>query len=257
MGPVGDIKSVDGGYHSGFRLGTAYRFPGEEVEVAFRYTFLHTDDDAGVSQPANQVLFATETHPGLVVQVQAASARSAVNLNVFDLEIAKRFEISESLAGRVFAGPRFASIDQKSDIVYTGGDVNQDAVRRRLYFNGGGARLGGEAQWKFWDHLGTYFRGSASLMTGRFRSDYSEVANNVAVVGVSEKFNRVIPNMEMGLGLQYQKGSWRVSVGYEFINYFGMAEQVDFVDDANPAKIGRRTGNLSFDGIVFRSEYSF
>jgi hypothetical protein len=95
------------------------------------------------------------------------------------------------------------------------------------------------------------------MMAGRFRSEYSETANNVPVVGVNEKFNRVIPNVEMGLGLQYQKGGWRFAVGYEFITYFGMVDNVDFVDDANPAKIGRKTGNLSLDGIVFRSEYAF
>lgn len=258
LGPVGSIKSVDdSGYHSGFRLGSSYRFPGEDVEVAFRYTFLHAADNSGAGAPPGQVLFATETHPGLVVQVQSANARDSVNLNVLDLEIAQRFDISESMIGRVFAGPRFASIDQKSDITYAGGDANRDDVRRRLFFNGGGVRAGGEVQWKFWDHMGTYFRGSGSMMAGRFRSEYSETANNVAVVGVNEKFNRVIPNVEMGLGLQYQTGSLRLSVGYEFITYFGMVDNVDFVDDANPAKIGRKTGNLSLDGIVFRSEYAF
>jgi Legionella pneumophila major outer membrane protein precursor len=257
LGPVGVVKSIDGNYDSGLRVGAGYRIPGENMEVMFRYTFLHNDSNQNATQPPGQILFATATHPGLVVQVASANARSSVNLNLFDIELAKRFDISDSMVGRVFVGPRFANIDQKFTATYTGGDVNRDEVRRRLFFDGGGARAGGEVQWKFWDQLGTYFRGSGSLMTGRFRGDLSETANNTSVVNVSEKFNRVIPNMEMGLGLQYQSGGWRLSVGYEFSTFFGMVDGVDFVDDAHPAKIGRQTGNLSFDGIVFRSELAF
>ena len=61
----------------------------------------------------------------------------------------------------------------------------------------------------------------------------------------------------MGLGLLYQSGGWKLSVGYEFSTWFDMVDSIDFVDDAHPAKMGRKTGNLSFDGVVFRSELAF
>lgn len=258
LGPVGVIKSVDSGnYNSGFRLGAGYRFPGEGVEVMFRYTFLHTSSGDSSAAPAGQTLFATETHPGLIVQVASARARTSVNLNLFDVEIGKRFDLSDSTTARLFAGPRFANIDQKFEATYQGGDVNRDDVRRRLFFDGGGVRAGGEVQWRFFDQVGTYFRGAGSLMTGRFRGDLSETGNGTPVVNVSEKFTRVVPNLEMGLGLMYQSGNWRMSVGYEFSTWFDMVDGIDFVSDAHPAKMGSKTGNLSFDGVVFRSELAF
>jgi hypothetical protein len=48
-----------------------------------------------------------------------------------------------------------------------------------------------------------------------------------------------------------------MSVGYEFSNWFGMLDALDFVDDAHPAKVGRRHGDLGFDGVVFRAEYVY
>ena len=262
LGPIGTIKTVGtGNYNSGFRLGAGYRFPGEDVEVMFRYTFLHTTAGDGTTRPGGQLLFATETHPGLIVQVDSASARSTVNLNLFDVELGKRIDFSESTTARLFAGPRFANIDQKFNAVYQGGDVtgnaNRDDVRRRVYFDGGGVRAGGEVQWKFFDQIGTYFRGAGSLMAGQFRSDLTETGSGTPVVNVSEKFTRVVPNLEMGLGLIYQSGNWRMSVGYEFSTWFDMVDGIDFVSDAHPAKMGRKTGNLSLDGVVFRSELAF
>ena len=100
-------------------------------------------------------------------------------------------------------------------------------------------------------------RGSASLMTGRFRSSLSETGNGVPVVRVEEKFNKVIPIVDMGIGLRFEKGPLRIGVGYEFMNWFGMLEGFDFVDDAHPAKMSRRSGDLGFDGVVFRMEYLF
>ena len=262
LGPIGAIKTIGtGNYNSGFRLGAGYRFPGEGVEVMFRYTFLHNANTDDVGRSADQLLFATETHPGLIVQVNSASAKSTVNLNLFDVELGKRFDLSESTTARLFAGPRFANIDQKFNALYQGGDVsgtaNRDDVRRRLFFDGGGVRAGGEVQWKFFDQIGTYFRGAGSLMAGRYRSDLTETSSNSPIVNVSEKFTRVVPNLEMGLGLMYETGHWRLSLGYEFSTWFDMAEGLDFVSDAHPAKLGSKTGNLSFDGVVFRSELSF
>ena len=95
------------------------------------------------------------------------------------------------------------------------------------------------------------------MMTGRFRSGLSEVSNGLPIVNVSERFNKVVPTLDLGLGLSYQSGWLRLSVGYEFHNWFGVVEGFDFVDDAHPAKMARRSGDLGFDGVFFRAEMVF
>jgi hypothetical protein len=256
-GPIGIIRSVDGNYDSGFRVGAGWRFVEEECDVMARYTYYHTAADDIAGAPPGGKVFATLTHPSTVMEVQSAVARNSVNFNLFDLEIGRRFDLGETLDLRVFAGPRYANVDQKLTVQYAGGDVITDDVHHCLCFDGAGLRAGGETHWRILQHLGVYLRGSASLLTGRFCALRTETANGFAIVDISENYTRVIPMFDLGVGLSFQKGNWRVSAGYEFMNWFNMVDGTDFVDDAHPAKLIRPVGSLGFDGVVFRAEVSF
>jgi hypothetical protein len=256
-GPVGTIKSVDGGYDSGLRVGAGWRFADGEWDVMGRYAYFHSSADNVATRPAGGTVFATLTHPSTVVEVGGAYAQSSVNFNVFDLEIGKRFELGEGLNLRLFAGPRYANVDQALNVTYAGGDVVSDRVERCTCFDGGGVRAGGETHWKFLDHLGLYLRGSASMLTGRFRVCRYEEANGFPIVDVGERYTRVVPMVDLGVGLSFEKGGWRVSAGYEFMTWYNMVDASDFIDDAHPAKLIRSAGNLGFDGVVFRAELSF
>ncbi len=256
-GPVGSIQSVDGHYDSGLRVAVGYRFA-DELEVFARYSYFRSTADGVAPAPDGGTVFATLTHPSTIVLVDGASASSSLNFNVFDFEVGKRFELGEKLQVRVFAGPRYANLDQRLTATYQGGDVAKDVVTRQLDFEGGGLRAGAESQWKLLDHLGLYLRGSASMLTGQFTARASEIANDeFVIVDVTERYTRVVPIMDLGLGLSFQKGNFRISGGYEFITWFNMVEFSDFVDDAHPGKRIRSVGNLGFDGIVFRAEWSF
>lgn len=256
FGPLGHLRSLDGNYDSGFRIGAGFTF-GEELDVMARYTYFNTDANEGFTAPAGQTIFTTLTHPAVVTQANSVAAQNSTNFNLFDFEFGKRIEVGESVKLRVFAGPRYANVDQKLTVTYSGGDVARDNVARALAFDGAGLRAGGETQVNFLESLGIYVRGSASLLTGRFRANLMEVANTTPIVNVAENFNRVIPMLDLGIGLAFQKGSLRVAVGYEFMNWIGMVEHYDFVDDAHPGKMARSTGNLGFDGVVFRVELGF
>jgi hypothetical protein len=94
-------------------------------------------------------------------------------------------------------------------------------------------------------------------LTGRFHSCKFEEANGRTILDVTEKYTRVVPMVDMGVGLSFEKGGWRLSAGYEFMTWYNMVDASDFVDDAHPAKLIRSVGNLGFDGVVFRAELSF
>jgi hypothetical protein len=255
--PLGEIRSVEGGFDSGFRVGIGYRFPDDGWEVRFLYTYFHTAGDDGVVGNRNLGVFPTLTHPAFVNEVGAASAGNSINLNLFDLELARRFDLSETTGLRLFAGPRYAALDQKFAVTYTGGDAVRDQVRRCLCFDGAGVRGGGELNLRLLQALGVYLRGSVSLMTGQFHSCLSEATDRRTIVNVSERFDKVIPVLDLGAGVSYQRGNLRVTLGYEFQNWFGMVEGFDFTDDAHPAKMTRRSGDLGFDGFVLRAEWLF
>src|SRR5262245_7838654 len=49
-GPIGVVKSLDGNYDSGFRVGAGFRFA-DDWEALLRYTYFHSAAEDAVSRP--------------------------------------------------------------------------------------------------------------------------------------------------------------------------------------------------------------
>lgn len=256
LGVVGTVKSVEGGYDPGFRLNAGYRFA-NGLEATFGYTHWHSSSNDQVSADGSNQVFPTLTHPSFTPTFTSAQAANSMNLNVFDGEIGRRFDVNEGTKVRAFFGPRLANFDQSFTTNYLGSVVSKDSVRRKLTFDGGGLRVGGSADFRVLDSIGLFLRGSAGLMTGRLRSTLEETADNQPIVNVVDRFNRVVPTADLGVGFSYSRGNLKMSLGYEFQNWFGMIEGMDFADDVTPAKMSRRYTDLGFDGIFFRAEWAF
>ena len=92
-----------------------------------------------------------------------------------------------------------------------------------------------------------------SLLSGQFRNNLTETANNntVVVVNVSEKYDQIVPVAELGMGLNYCAEHWHVSIGYEVQDWMNMVNSVDFPDTGSFGKVGRRTSDLSLKGWRF------
>jgi hypothetical protein len=259
FGPQGDVRSLSWDTTSGFRAGAGYRLPGECWEVGGYYTYFRTSASSSAAAGPADTLYPTLTHPGMVEVATSASAEGKINYNVGDVEISKHFQPSEALHVRAFAGPRFADIDHEINALYDGGDARNDRVRSRINFEGAGFRAGAEATWCLCQGLGVYARGGASLLTGSFHSTLAETTNNWAtpIVNVTDRFRKVVPVVEMGLGVNWKYHNWRLSAGYELVNWFGVVDGPDFVDDSHQGKPSRRVGDLGLEGLVLRAELEF
>jgi hypothetical protein len=259
FGPQGDFRSLSFDPTSAFRAGGGYCFGDSGVEVAVFYTYLHAETNDAVGQSAGGSLLPTLTHPGVVESVTFAAACAELDYQVLDVEVGKHFQPCETLGARVFAGPRFARIDQHVGAFYDGGDASQDLVGTHLKFDGYGARAGGEATWQLFEGFGVYSRAAASLMVGNFRDTVFEANNDGAspITNVTDRFHKVVPVVEVGLGLSYQYHNFRVTAGYEFIDWLGLVDTPDFVSDTHVGKPARRIGDLGFDGLVLRAEFAY
>lgn len=255
-GPVGTVHSLDGNYDPGFRLTAAWRLT-DDLDVRLGYAYFHGNADAAVTRPPTGAVFPTLTHPTTLAMVDSATAANSVNFNLFDLELSKRIAVGDSIDLRLFAGPRYANLDQKLNVQYVVNAGVKDDVHRCLSFDGGGVRAGVDSQYRFLNDLGVYLRGSFALLAGQLRGHQYEDANGYGVTEVCERYTRVIPYADLGVGLSYERGRFRLSAGYEFAAWFGLVDGIDFVNDANPAKVSRSAGNLGFDGFVFRAEFAF
>jgi hypothetical protein len=107
--------------------------------------------------------------------------------------------------------------------------------------------------------VGLYGRAAASLVLGDFKSHLAEINNagTTVLVDVTDRFEKVVPVLELGFGVTYQVRNFRLSAGYEFTNWFGLADLPDFVDDVHQGKLARRVSDLSIDGLVVRAEWRY
>jgi hypothetical protein len=255
---AGSIEHLNWDWRSAFRVGGGIGLD-SGFEAAFYYTYLHDATQGGVTAPNGGILFATLTHPGTVDQVASAFAATSFNYNVFDFDLAHTFVPTPSFALRLFVSSRSARIDQNFNVFYDGVTAIKDFVSTRVNFDGTGARVGAEGTWHPGCGLGLYGRAAASLVLGEFKTHLAEVNNagTTVLVDVTDRFEKVLPVLELGFGLTYEIRGLRLMAGYEFTNWFGLANLPDFADDFHQGKFVRRISDLSIDGLAVRAEWRY
>ena len=178
---------MDYGTNSGYRLGGGYRL-GHGWEVGFEYLYFHDSGNRSAVPTPGGALYATLTAPG-IDQVTAAAGNSNLNLNLINLEMAKRFELADGFGFRLSSGLQIADISQKLNGIYSGGTAGGQftSVQSPINFDGIGIRVGGEAWWRpgekwggWWRGLGMYTKAYGSLLSGEFHSRLTELANGGA-----------------------------------------------------------------------------
>jgi hypothetical protein len=258
--PEGAVTSLDWDFKSGFRVGGGVRLPGEGWDVGVFYTNFYTNINGGVAAFPGGVLFATQTQPGCgVEQVLFAQANNTLNYNVWDIEVGRQIEVGHSLDLRLVGGARMANINQSFGVLYDGGDANMDLVVNRAQFTGGGFRVGGQGNWNIGSGFSLYGKSFASLLTGTTRSSVHDTndAGATLVANVSDKFKSIVPVLEVGLGVAWQYHGFRLSAGYEFVNWFGLYDVPTFVDDFQQGKLVRNTADLGLEGLAVKAQFTY
>jgi hypothetical protein len=257
--PEGSIQSDPWHSRAAFRVGAGYRLPEDGWQVGFFYTYMHDNNGGALTAPAGGLLFATQTHPGTVEFANRAAADSTLSYNVYDLEIGRTSDVSRHFSVRPFGGLRLANIGQNFSVLYDGADANRDMVDSRVNFNGGGLRAGAQADWKVLDHISLYGRAAGSLMAGDFDVTQTELNNNgtTPLTNVRESFRKIVPVMEMGVGVAYHTEHFRIGLGYEVTNWFNLVDTPSFVSDVHQGKYQRNISDLGVDGLAVKAEVTY
>jgi hypothetical protein len=256
---MGNLNSLNWGTDSGYRLSGGYRL-GHGWEIGASYLYFHTSDNRSAVPPPGGALFATLTAPG-IDQVTSASANGNLNLNLINVEMAKRLDFQDGFGMRLSGGLQVADISQKFNALYSGATAgaNPDSVSEPINFDGIGIRVGGEGWWHAPECWGTWGRGFGayakfygSLLSGEFHTRTTEIANagTQTIVDVSDKFLKIVPVTEMGIGIGWSTQNVMFRVGYELYNFFGLVDNVDFVDSNSFGKTQHRTSDLSLEALV-------
>lgn len=253
----GNVLSLNFDTRAGWRFGAGYRL-GHGWESALTYTYLHTKDNQAAFPTAGGALLATPTAPGGINQVNAAIASMNLDMDVFDLDLAKRITITDDLLVKLSGGLRYADISQKFSAFYQGqtAGVGVASLSSPVDFHGIGIRMGSEAAYRLnCTGLELFVRGHLSLLSGDFTTQVLQTANNNAAIrlNVRDKYEAMVPVIELALGVTYRFNEhMHMSMGYELANWFNMIESVNFVDSFTFGKIGRRLSDLSLEALTFK-----
>lgn len=255
---VGSIESVNWSSNSGYGIGAGYRIGNQGWFVAAHYMYFHSGNDRTLNSPAGGTLIATMTHPGFVDLVDSAVGTSTINYNVLDVDFGRKYYPCDSFQFGWTAGGRFAWIDQGLNAFYVGNTANQSVVSSPVDFNGCGVRVGGDAQWFFGRGFGLYAQAAGSLLAGDFRTSLVETNNAGATVitNVSDRYRKVVPVAEIGIGGVYQREHFRARIGYYITNWFGMVDSPDIIHDFSN-KLSHRTSDLSLDGLLVQLAFAY
>jgi Legionella pneumophila major outer membrane protein precursor len=252
--PEGRIRNVQYDTDSAFRVGAGYRPGGSAWEYMFTYTYLHDGNDRGAVAPPGGVLYATLTRPGIVDVVGQALGSVSLNLNVYDLESIRHFQLDDAFTFKLGFGVRYANMDQTLQALYFGGDANGAAVRSHVCFDGFGLTAGGQGEWNIWRGFRLFGRARGSMIMADFDNSLLETNNGGATINanVSESYRQVVPVLELASGVAWEYRNLRVAVGYELQNWFNVIDSPTFIDDFAEGKLGRRKSDLSIEGITFQ-----
>jgi hypothetical protein len=250
----GNVLALDYDTQSNFRLAAGYRLC-DGWEVGAVYTYIHSKDNQTAFPPAGGALFATLSAPLGLGNVDGAVASGSLDMDLVDVELAKGWNVCETLWLRLHGGARFASIQQEHNVFYdfTSTGLGGSVYSNPINFDGAGVRVGGEGHWRMGESgFSLFAKAAGSLLAGDFRNRVTQTINGGAstIVDVFDKYYTVIPVTELGLGVAWSTEHCRISLGYELANFFNMVDSVSFVEGASFGTIAHRTSDLSLEMLA-------
>jgi hypothetical protein len=261
-GPVGMVQPT---YAGGFRLGGEVAI---DCESSVRATFGWYDSkahDFTTVGHTNNVLRALLTHPSTVnCTANSLDADAALDIGYMtgDIDYHRFWFHGANYYIDWLAGIRLAH--QKQDFHTDYEVLGTTSVDTRIRFDGVGPRVGLEGE-----RIGScgflvYGRTSASLLMSHVNASYAQDNNFIGPqASTSIEDNRIIPVLELELGVGWTSCSGRISVkaGYYVGAWFNMMLTPDFIQGVQGANFTTNGDNLrnvlTFDGLTARLEFTF
>lgn len=261
---VGPEKSPDFKYDWGVRVGAGYTMKNHDdwdiyLDWTHFKTYAHRSVSAGSSYALEPILSSVY---GGNLTADKATSHWKLDLNMIDLELGKRFNISRFFSLRGFAGLRNAWVYQHENVTYSGGLLEDngrspDKVHLKNDFWGLGLLVGLETQWGMGAGFSIYADAAASILSGYYKLQNKETANGTVQNNVRDSFHTGKWVTDLALGVRWDKTFSNdhyhigIKTGWEqhlFINQFQWGAQ-----DASPFT----TTDLSIQGWILSARFDF
>lgn len=280
---AGDYKShtVDFDYQWGYKVDLAYLFPGTGNDVTIAWTDIEFDNsdsqtlitggpDVGFGIATITFIPVTGFNPDATANTtdMTVSARYDVDYQAFDLELGQAMLFMDRVMMRFHAGIRYAELDTKLRI----NTVQEDPANAGNFFNlsqegssdwdGVGIRVGANGAWMIGSGFSLTGALSTSVLVGDAERSVSSVytddftpANDVTQTLKVDFDNRVVPNVEARLGLNYKyvftnQTELELEAGYQIANYFDVDHKLTGALSSGASDVGMHGGYLRLAVLV-------
>lgn len=259
LGPLG---VVDPDYEPAYRVGFT-RALSDFSSIRASYTRFESSTADSISTGPSPFVQSQVTHPGVLNAAdnwQQGGATLDIDFELVDIEYRWLYSYSDTHAINLLAGLRYGQLAQdfQADFAVSG----TRAVDTRVTFEGGGIRLGIEAE-RFVPCTGWLFygRGTASFLGGDVRSSFVQSSSFATTeIDTSWKAGRVVTilDLELGLGWTSHSGRLQLNAGYLFSTWLNATATDEWIDSVNANSFaGVGESGLTFDGWTARAEYRF
>lgn len=259
--PMGEVGVADHTWDHGVRAGLR-KCLSDCAALHFSYTWFESNTEDLINSPGTFVinpLFVTVPVPNAGDFAQRAAAMYDVSFQTADIDYRYRWNCGAIGHVDVVLGGRYANLEQDFDVRYNFATPDgYTDVTSKIDFDGGGLRIGldGERYLHGCSKIKVYGKGFASVMSGSFKSQYSQVNQfGGEVARVRWEDDRFVPILEGEIGLVLEHCHWRVAVGYQMAAWFNAVTTPVFAQAVQTGNYTNVQDTITFDGIVARLEY--
>ncbi len=232
--PTTQIYSLDRDYHFGYFLAAGYMIS-KQYDVQVSWSQLDTSTSGAASVTGSTDYISSSNQYGYDLNGATLNAHSSETLNFqsFDGTLGQYHDLSNNLSARLFAGVRYAKIENNTLNNYEDIDLPFSFFDQiDSSFSGWGPELGFDANYDVYDWFGIIGRFSAALLIGELET-YSNTYDSYDQVQSSiENEGRMVPAIDAKLGLTLNvpfmdmQDRVMLEAGYEVAYYFNVVDQV-------------------------------
>ena len=260
---IGPTAVADFDYESAFRAGFGVGL-GNMMSVGVTYTSFDTDTSSSTSVLPGDLIHTLVSHRDTDTadqQFLSAAADYSMDFDLVDVDFRRVVSCGCGHQITCLLGARYAGLQQ--DFLADFGVPNeQEIVTTDVHFDGGGIRLGLDAEWYGCNRrCFVYGRSAASFVAGQFKASYTqEDLFAQQVIYTDWQAGRIVTmlDLEVGIGLSSRNGRVRASVGYMVSGWFNTVNTDEFIKAvAVTSDFTGLNNSMSFDGAVARAEIRF
>jgi len=260
---IGPTAVADFDYESAFRVGFGAAL-GNMMSMGATYTYFDTDTSSSTSTLPGNLIHTLVSHRQTDTASQqflSATADYSMDFDLIDVDFRRVLSCGCGHQVTCLLGARYAGLQQDFMAEFSAPN-NEETVATDVHFDGGGIRVGLDAEWYGCNRrCFVYGRSAASFVAGEFKGTYTqEDLFGQDVIYTDWQAGRIVTmlDLEVGIGFASRNGRMRASVGYMVSGWFNTVNTDEFIRAvAVTSDFTSLNNSMSFDGAVARAEIRF